>query len=276
MIQLILALVCLLATGQVSAQVDVRVTPVRTECLLGENVHIKVKITNHTDAPLVLTNTPDRPWLHFTVTQSGYSHPMAPKVTPVFDKIVVNPGSGHELTFNLRPFFHFTQVGTYKVVATVRMNDMQTTYSSNRTGFTLGNGGKVKSFVIQSGGKRLNMNVKIMRAGDKDCLFGQVVNADSGTVIGACFMGQYLNFMAPRVMMDRKQNLHVLCQSTPTYFTYAVMGTDGTRRSYQVLKRIGGPVELVTAGNGIKAIGLTPVEKPGLKPEDIYKTTSDR
>ena len=75
-------------------------------------------------------------------------------------------------------------------------------------------------------------------------------------------MGQYLNFMEPRVMMDRKQNLHVLCQSTPTYFTYSVMGTDGTRRSYQVLQRTGGPVDLITAGGGIKAIGLTPAKKP--------------
>ena len=275
-INLIMALFCLLAVGQVSAQVDVRVQPVRGEFLLGENVQIKVKITNFTDQALVLANTPDRPWLHFTVTRSGSSHPMAPKVVPVFDKIVVHPGSGHELTFNLRPYFHFTTAGSFRVVATIRMDDMQTTYSSNRANFTLVNGSSVKTFAIQSGDKRLHRHVKMMRAGEKDCLFGQVVNADSGSIIGACFMGQYLNFMEPRVMMDRKQNLHVLCQSTPTYFTYSVMGTDGTRRSYQVMKRTGGPVNLISAGNGISAIGLTPATPPGKSQEENYHTTSDR
>ncbi|MBR5213384.1 MAG: hypothetical protein IKV92_03890 [Akkermansia sp.] len=262
-IRLIMMLFCLLAAGQASAQVDVRLNPVRSEFLLGEGVAVKLKITNHTDTALVLSNSPERQWLHFTLTRSGSSQPLAPKAVPSFKKIVVNPGSSHEVVVNLRPYFYFNSVGSYKIVATVRMPDMQTTYSSNRASFTLANGGSVRSFAIQSAGKRLKMNVKIMRAGEKDCLFGQVVNADSGSVVGACYMGQYLNFMEPRVMMDRKQNLHVLCQSTPTYFTYSVMGTDGTRRSYQVLQRTGGPVDLITAGGGIKAIGLTPAKKPG-------------
>lgn len=275
-LSLIMMVLCLLAAGHATAQVDVRIHPERSEFLLGEGVVVRLKITNHTDTALVLDNTPDRQWLHFTLTRSGSSQPLAPKAIPSFKKIVVNPGSAHEVRVNLRPYFYFNTVGSYKIVATVRMPDMQSTYSSNRASFTLVNGGSVKSFAIQSGGKRLKMNVKIMRAGDKDCLFGQVVNADSGAVVGACYMGQYLNFMAPRVMMDRKQNLHVLCQSTPTYFTYSVMGPDGSRRSYQVLQRTGGPVDLITAGGSIRSIGLTPAKKK--TPDDLpgIHTTADR
>lgn len=275
-ITLILALFCLMLAGQAYAQVDVRVTPVRGQFLVGENVQLELKITNHTDIPLALDNTPERAWLHFTVTRSGNSQPLPPKVIPHFSKTVINPGSAKKIVINLRPFFHFTHDGVYRVVATVRMPDMQTTYSSNRAHFTLSNGGSVKTFAIQSGGKRLKMHVKMMRAGEKDCLFGQVVNADSGAVVGACFMGQFLNFMEPRIMMDRSQNLHVLCQSTPTYFTYSVMGKDGARKSYQVLTRTGGPVELVTTGKGIRAIGLVPATKPKTDGSTPSHTTSDR
>lgn len=275
-VKLVMLLLCLLAVGQASAQVDVRVQPVRSEFLLGEGVAVKLRISNHTDTALVFSNTPDRQWLHFTLTRSGSSHPMAPKAIPSFKKMVVNPGSVHEVVVNLRPYFYFNNAGSYRIVATVRMPDMQTTYSSNRATFTLANGGNVKSFVIQSAGKRLKMNVKMMRAGDKDCLFGQVVNADSGAVVGACYMGQFLNFMAPRVMMDRRQNLHVLCQSTPTYFTYSVMGTDGSRRSYQVLQRTGGPVDLITTGSSIKAIGLAPAKRPSSTDLPGIRDISDR
>lgn len=275
-ITLIMMLLCLFTAGQAAAHVDVRLQPVRGEFLLGEGVSVKLRITNHSDTVLVLDNTPDRQWLHFTLTRSGSSQPLAPKAIPSFKKIVVNPGSSHEVVVNLRPYFYFNSVGSFKIVATVRMPDMQSTYSSNRASFTLSNGGSVRSFAVHSGGRNLKLNVKIMRAGEKDCLFGQVVNADSGAVIGACYLGQYLNFMEPRVMIDRKQNLHVLCQSTPTYFTYSVMGTDGSRLSYQVLSRTGGPVDLITAGNGIKAIGLTPATKPQQDDLPGIRTTSDR
>lgn len=274
---LVMLLFCLLTAGQLFAQVDVRIHPHRSQFMVGENVVLHIKITNHTDEILVLDNTPDRPWLHFTVTPGGSSQPMAPKVQPVFDKIVVKPGSAHETTVNLRPYFHFSRVGGFKVVASIRMPDMQSTYSSNRTTFNLVNGGPVKTFAIQHEGKRLMMHVKMMRAGEKDWLFGQVVNADSGVVVGACALGQYLNFMKPRVMMDKRQNLHVLCQSTPQYFTYSVMGPDGTRLSYQVLQRTGGPVNLVSGGKGIQAIGLTPARNTaGKDPYPSIRKTSDR
>ena len=103
-----------------------------------------------------------------------------------------------------------------------------------------------------------------------------MVNADSGAVVGACYMGQFLNFMNPRIMMDRSQNLHVLCQSTPTYFTYSVMGTDGARKSYQVYQRTGGPVELITTGNGIRPIGLSPASQPKPGGAENYRPITDR
>lgn len=275
-ITLLLAALCLILTGQSIAQVEVRLDPVRREFLLGEPPALKLTLINHTDKAISFSNTPGRNWLNFTITRSGEAYPISPNALPRFPKLTLNPGSRITRQINLSEFYSFNRDGAYKAVATVRMPDMQTTYSSNRSAFTLAHGGTIKTFTIQSRGKRLKLAVKLLRVDGKDCLFGQSVNADSNTVLGACYMGTYLNFMQPRIMLDGAQNLHVLCQSTPEYFTYSTMSPAGTRRSYKVMKRSGGPVDLVSTGSGIRTVGLTPYVKPTPESEGIIHSTTDR
>ena len=275
-ISMILAALCLLLAGQAFAQVEVRVQPVRKEFLVGENVALQVKIENFTDRTISLVNSPGRSWLHFTVTRGGEHQPISPNVIPNFPRLEVPAGSSRTVTANLRPYYNLGRDGTYKVVATVRMPDMQTTYSSNRASFLLANGGTVRNFTVQSRGERLNMSVRLLRVGGKDCLFGQVINADSRVVLGACYMGQYLNFMQPRIVLDSAQNLHVLCQSTPEFFCYAIMDNRGNRRHYKVMKRTGGPVELVSSGGAIRAIGLPPSERPKSDDDMPIRSTAER
>lgn len=266
----------LLAVGQSKAQVEVRVQPIRKEFMVGENVSLQVKIDNFTDRAVTFSNLPGRSWLHFTVTRSGEHQPISPREIPRFPSITVPAGSSKVQQVNLRPYFNLNRDGHYRIVATVRMPDMQSTYSSNRAIFTLAHGGTVKDFTVQSGAERLKMSVRLLRVGDKDCLFGQVVNADSQSVLGACYMGQYLNFMKPRIILDSAQNLHVLCQSTPEYFTYSVMSNRGNRKDYKVMKRTGGPVDLVSAGGSMRAVGLRPYVRPTATSEGVIRTTADR
>ncbi len=252
--------------GQAPAQLDVRLTPLRQEYLLGESVALKLTLTNHTDRSIVLDNLPGRPWLTFTITQSGSNNTISPKVIPRFPRTELTPGAKRSFQVDLNPYFHFNVANSYKAIASVRMPDMQTAHSSNRAAFTLSFGGNVNSFTVQAGGRTLQMCVKLMRVGEKDHLFGQVLDNDSRTVLGACAVGPYLNFMKPRVMLDGAQNLHILCQSTPNLFSYCVMGTNGKRISHQTLTRTSGPVDLVSTGGGIRAIGLKKYVRP--KPEE--------
>lgn len=115
-----------------------------------------------------------------------------------------------------------------------------------------------------------------MRVDNKDTLFGQSIDADSGSVKGACYMGLFLNFMDPKVLLDSAQNMHVLCQSTPEYFTYSIMTPTGSRASYKVLRRTGTPVDLVGTGSGIRTVGLAPYVKPAPNSEGVIHRTGDR
>lgn len=269
------ALLLILLAGQALAQIDVRLDPVRRDFLLGESIALKITMVNHTDQTIKLTNIPGRSWLNFNITSREGGNSLSPKATPRYPDLTLSPGATRSYQVDIKPFYNFNRSGTYKAIATVRMPDMRTTYSSNRATFTLASGGSIKTFKTQARGQRLEMSVKILNVGGKDSLFGQVLNADSGVPIGACYLAQFLNFMEPRIVLDNAQNLHVLCQSTPEYFTYSIMNTKGGRSQYKLFRRSGGPVDLISTGQGIRTIGLVPYVKSKTG-DDQYHSASDR
>ena len=80
--------------------------------------------------------------------------------------------------------------------------------------------------------------------------------------------------MTPSVLLDSAQNMHVLCQSSPEFYTYSVMNTHGKRSSAKLYKRIGGqPVDLVSTGKGIITVGLFPYVAPKPGSEKIRKAS---
>ncbi len=259
---IIAALFVLLTTLPAFGQLDVRVEPLRRDYILGENVRIRVMVTNHTDAPASLVSTPGRSWLYMHVMRRGDSSSLAPSASPRYPNVTIPPGAHKNFDIELEPAYRLRVEGVYSVSVTLRLPDMGTTYTSNNATFNVNSGGEVQAFHVQVRGQRLILSVRSMLIKDRTLLFGQVRNADTRIVQGACFLGQYLNFMKPRVMLDSAQNLHLLCQSTPKFFTYSVMNTYGQRREYKIMRQIGGPVDLVSTGKGIRCLGVVPYEKP--------------
>lgn len=271
-LNLLLVLCCLL--GSAFAQMELRLEPVRHDYILGEHVALKLTLINRTDGTIKLTNRPQRPWLNFSVTKRGENAPVSAFASPRFPELTITPGSTRSFQVDLKNFYRLDVSGSYGAVATIRMPDGVTTCSSNRALFALASGGKMRSFNIRAGGKNLEMSVRLASIDGHDNLFGQVTDADTKRVQGACFLGRYLNFMQPRIMLDAAQNLHILCQSTPEFYTYAVMNTRGERSHYQLYKRVGGTVDLISTGKGVQPVGVVPYVKP--KAEDNVHHTSDR
>ena len=71
----ITALLGLLASLPAFGQLEVRVEPLRRDYILGENVRMRIMVTNHTDAPTSLVSTPGRPWLYMHIARRGDSSP---------------------------------------------------------------------------------------------------------------------------------------------------------------------------------------------------------
>lgn len=269
----LLTLLCLLLSYQSFAQIEVHLQPVRKDFIVGENVALKITITNQTDASIALKNSPGRPWLNFTVSKRGEQGLISPKATARFPEIVLTPGSSRSFEFNLKSLYRLNTAGSYASIATIRMPDGETTYGSNRALFTLTNGGKVREFNIQARGEAIRLSLRLAKVNGKDCLFGQAINRDTNQVIGACYLAEYLNFMQPSILLDRAQNMHVLCQSSPEFYTYSVMDTHGKRSSAKLYQRTAGVVDLISTGKGIMPIGLTPYVAPKPGSENIRKAS---
>lgn len=271
--QIMLTLICALLCSQAMAQIEVQLQPVRKDFIVGENVVLKLTVTNQTDASFTLKNTPGRPWLNFIVTKRSEKGEVAPIAAARFPELVLTPGSTRSFEINLKGIYRMNIAGSYAVVSTLRMPDGVSTYSSNRCLFTLTNGSKMREFNIQARGERIILSLRQARINDKDCLFGQAINKDTNQIINACYLAEYRNFMQPRILLDSAQNLHVLCQSNPDFFTYAVMDTHGNRASAKLYKRGGGIVDLISTGKGIMPVGLIPYEAPKPGQEKIRKAS---
>ena len=273
--QLLLTLICLLLSSQAFAQIELRLQPLRKDFIVGENVTLRLTIVNQTDASIALKNTPGRPWLNFHLTKRGEQGDISPIAAGRFPEVVLTPGSTRSFDFNIKSLYRLNTAGNYAIVATLRLPDSKNTYSSNRGLFTLTNGGKVREFNIQARGERITLSLRMAKINGKECLFGQAVNKDTNQVIGACYMAEYVSFMKPCMLLDGAQNLHLLCQSSPDFYTYAVMNTFGERSTAKLYKRAGGVVDLISTGKGIMPVGLTPyvAPKPG---ENKVRKASER
>lgn len=272
--KILVALALLLGVcAEAHAQLGIRVEPVRRDYVMGENVMFRLTIVNHTDSSIALTSTPGRCWLDIAVTYRGDTLPVVPRSIPRYPDLTLTPGSSRSYNIGLKPHYALNRQGSYKIVATLRMPDKTTTYTSNAGVFNLISGSDLRSFTVQNQGQRLKLGVKLINVNGQNMLFGQVMNEDTRQAVGACCLGRFVSYMTPRVMLDRAQNLHVLCQSTPVYYTYAVMDTNGACRSQKVMQRTGGPVDLISTGGGIQCIGLAPYVQPKRDKSNIHSAS---
>ncbi|MDO4953726.1 MAG: hypothetical protein Q4E43_01135 [Akkermansia sp.] len=280
LITLVLMLVAaLLLQLPASAQVEVQLTPNRTDYVAGEGVGLSLTVTNHTDTTLDLKDVAGHSWLNIILTQRGMGGPVIPKDNSGFPPMSIGPGSQRTITVNLRDKYALDTPGAFRAIATILLPDGHTTYTSNRALFNITTGGTIRSFPIQSRGRRLEISARLVRTAKQEGIFGQVVDMDTKRAVGACYMGRYINFMQPRVLLDGAQNLHVLCQSTPEFFTYSVMNNRGQRLSYQVYRRVPGvPVDLMNTGKGFRPVGLTPYDPKAeaKKQREKLHSTSER
>lgn len=275
LLTLLLPLLCLFLCHTAQAQIELRLEPARHDFVTGEGVALNLTLINQTDATINLDNVGGRPWLNILIYRAGQEMPVTPAAIARYPKLTLTPGSKRAFQINLKDSYKLDTSGSYRAIATIRDPFSTNTYSSNRAMFALINGGNVRTFQIQARGRRLEMSVRLAHVNGNDNLFGQVIDKDTNRVVGACFLGRYLNFIKPIVKLDAAQNLHVVCQSSPEFFTYAIMNTRGDRSHYQIYTRSSGNIDLVGGGKGLMPVGITPyVRKKEVKPQ--YHNISER
>jgi hypothetical protein len=216
-----------------SAQVTVEVKLEQDQFLPGETIPASVHIINRSGQTLHLGNDG---WLSFFVQGDNGSIVAKKTDMPVKDLFDLNNGDMATKSVDLAPYFALTHNGTYRVTASVHISEWDQDITSTPQSFDIIQGAELWSQafgVPDSSAPNLPPHVRkytLVQANylhDQLRLYVQVVDESDGTVVKVNALGPMISFSQPEAQLDSASNLHVLCQTGATAFTYSIVSPDG-------------------------------------------------
>ncbi len=272
---LLLLLISMIMLPAVHAQIDVRIDPERRQYLEGEPIIMNLYMRNNTDQTVILTNEPNRAWLHLNVTSATYPNGVPRLILAKFPTVTISPGSTVAYKLDVQPAFRFHKNETHTITATIRMPDHRTTYGSAPTTFSLNHGYTFRKFDLSNKGRDIEIHAKTMDVASTPCLFAQAIDKRSQLVLSSSYLGRYLPYMKPIYLLDNKQHMHIFFQTTDKYFIYAVVSPEGKKTKHAVYVRTQGPIDLIALQGSIKILGAAPYVAPK-ESQDKIRSASDR
>ncbi len=257
------------------AQIDVRIDPERRQYIEGEPIVMNLYMRNNTDQTVILTNEPNRAWLHLSVTSATYPNGVPRLILAKFPTVTISPGSTVAYKLDVQPAFRFHKNETHTVAATIRMPDHRTTYGSAPTTFSLNHGYTLRKFNLANKGRDIEIHAKTMDVANSPSIFAQAIDKRSQLVLSACYLGKYLSYMKPIYLLDNKQHMHIFFQTTEKYYIYAVVSPEGKKTKHDVYVRTRGPIDLIALQGSIRILGATPYVAPK-ETKDKIRSASDR
>ena len=227
----ILGLTCL-TFFNASAQIKVEVTMDQDQFLPSEALPVAVRITNRSGQPLHLGEYPN--WLTFDVESDDGFIVVKNAEVPVTGEFDVGSSQVATKHVDIAPYFNLTRPGRYRVIATLRIKDWSAETPSAPKPFDVISGAKLWSqdFGVPAGTngapevrKYTLEKANYLRLQLR--LYVEVSDATESRVISVIPIGKAVSFSDPETQLDRYSNLHVLWQSSASFFTYAVVNPDG-------------------------------------------------
>jgi hypothetical protein len=234
--KVVFAILCLalpLFVFNAPAQIAVELKLDQDQFLPGEAVPVTVRVTNHSGQTLHLG---EDGWLTFFV--QGENNSMVPKKMdpPVKDPFDLNNDDVGIKRLDLAPYFSLEHDGTYHVAVTLHIKDWNADITSQPQTFDIIEGAELWSQAFgvpdssapnQPPHVRKYTLVQANYLHDQLRLYIQVVDESNGSIIKVQALGPMISFSQPEAQLDRASNLHVLCQTGASAFTYSVISPDG-------------------------------------------------
>jgi hypothetical protein len=255
-----------------SAQVTVDVTVDQDQFLPGEAIPLAVHVTNRSGRMIRLG---DGDWLTFYIQSSDGSVVTKKSDPPVDGEFFLDSLEVGTKRVDVAPYFNLSRMGSYRVTANVHIKDWNTDISSAPKNFDLIEGAQLwsQTFGVPDTGAvnqpptvRKYSLIQANYLKDQLRLYVQVTD-ESGAVFKVLAIGPMISFSQPEAQLDRLSNLHVLCQSGATAFTYSVIDPNGKAILRDTYDYIGTRPRLSETSSGNIAVsgGVRRV-KPGEMP----------
>ena len=283
-VRLLLVAIALLGFIQVgSAQLEVDIKLKRALYISYEPILITVSLTNLSGNPLQLSDADGNHWFGFEVeTLDG--RPIAPRsLTYTNEPLVLESGQKLSRTVNLTPLFPIGEFGGYRIRASIYAATLKRYFNSPPLNIDITDGRPIfqKNVGVPEGmpgaGETRNITVLTHRLPNSTQLYVRIENAQGGTVFCTHRLGRLVSYGTPEILLDKKNQIHVLQNVAPKAFLYSHIGLNGEvlqRKTYsQIVKR---PILRESPDGTIQVIGAQEIDPSAEAAKPPVPSLSDR
>jgi hypothetical protein len=238
---LLAAMFLLVATGIVSAQIQLSAQVQRQNFLLFERVDVLVTVTNVGNNDLELNNDEGRPWLGFMVSAEGVQHSFLPvhsERQSNFAPLALKVGATKTFDVNITPLYSFRVEGNYRVAAVIDLPG-EGQVISDPVAFTVQKGRTViSSERMVDTLERTYSLVRFSPSSDETSLYLRVAAPSENVVYANIALGKLVSSMDPEMLFDPQGDVHIMQPSSLGAYLYTRADQDGKVLNQRLFKTI--------------------------------------
>lgn len=256
---LLLAFAAIFGAEQAVAQIKVGLSFKRRMFVLYEPVVAVVTIENMSGRPLVLESRDQQNWFGFTIETSEGSP--VPPINPNYEvaPVAIAPGEKLSRAVNLTPLFPLQEFGSYRIKASIFAEAFGRYFSSQSETIEMTEARPIWQQVVGIPGREGPPQLRTVtllshKLSRSTRLYVRIEDKGQGKIYAMYSLGPFLSFGRPEVMLDRRNEIHVLQNSSPKQFLYTHVGLDGEILNQQAYREAGTRPTLVKDGKGQIAV----------------------
>ena len=262
------------------AQVNLALTPMKTDMVPGDPVIVKVKITNVSGQTLNLKNVGKNPWLSIHAV-IGNDEDLSNLRIINSPPLKLEAGKSTTTSINVSQLYDMTREASYKLYAVVSNPTDGQNYVSNKAYINIRGGVPIWSQIVgipkgyPGAGGSARYSVLSLSPKQGSDLYVKVEDVSSGQIVRCARLGAWERFGKPLVRVDATNKLHVLFLNTATIYAHATVDVSGKFGKFQFYKRMEStsPSLKNDANGNIFVSGAAPFD-PTVRPDPI-KTGDD-
>ncbi len=247
--------------GEACAQVRVDISFKRKLYVLYEPIIATVTINNLSGQPLLLDNAGQSRWFGFNIETSDGR--LVPPINPDYELAPAAVGPGEKLSraVNLTPLFPLRDYGLYRVKATVYVPAFGRYFSSPPLGVEITEGRQIWQEVVGVPGADGRPELRTIsllshKFSRSTRLYVRIEDRERGKVFATHQLGPFLTFGRPQVLLDARNEIHILQNSSPKQFIYTHLGLQGEVLAQSSYREVGSrPLLAKQAGGSVAVVG---------------------